>query len=804
MKNTGIAFLLIIIMILLFIPVYRVFGESIDWVEVPSPGVSKEIAVMNGMLFALTDNNLFKSSDMGETWQGVPIGFYTGMLHALDVDSGKLYVASANGVAFSTDAGNSFKWSFQWGWDDSMDIDFQDDYGWLAIDMWGSKSGPNFKAPGKKWQLKCGNISWSCISMDNVVIDPLMPNNAAYISGICNYRTNDGGNIWLDCKYRVLFATVIDGTVYIFSSQHFSRDRGDTWEPLGMSANAFVKDETTGYFFAAHSNGGLYVGIPGRMNLLGLSTTTVQALAVCNGYLFASSKDGKIYRAQIPSDSTPTRLEINRTHLNFGATTSGMYTQAQTFNIENAGGGILAWEINSSASWLTCTPTSGTMSQEITVSVNPSGLSVGTYNAVISISEIYNSDSPKVIDVILNVFQAGATTVPFGIIDTPIDGAIVEGSVPVSGWALDDIEVANVKIYNDQTYIGDAIFVEGARPDVEQAYPSYPLNHKAGWGYMLLTNFLPDQGNGTFVLYAVATDTSGQTSILGSKIITSNNANAAKPFGAIDTPQPGGTAVGNNFLNQGWALTPLPNTIPTDGSTITVWVDGIPLTHPVYNQYRPDIAELFPYNKNSNGAAGYFYLDSTRYENGVHIIAWSVGDDAGNVEGIGSRFFLIKNLGKNTLNTCSQNSAAKLSSDIPIDYLNPVIIKKGYNPKVAPLFSFPGDNGIIAIEINELERLEIQLNDCFTEVGKNKKGSSNLYCGYMQVGDILKTLPIGSLLIQEKGFFYWQPGPGFVGKYHLVFMQKDQQGKMTQKNILVNIKSKFSRKKEETEDRICQ
>jgi hypothetical protein len=54
----------------------------------------------------------------------------------------------------------------------------------------------------------------------------------------------------------------------------------------------------------------------------------------------------------------------------------------------------------------------------------------------------------------------------------------------VSGWALDDMEVVSVKIYrlegDGKVYIGDAVFVEGARPDVEQAYPGYPNNNRAG------------------------------------------------------------------------------------------------------------------------------------------------------------------------------------------------------------------------------------------------------------------------------------------------------------------------------------
>lgn len=238
---------------------------------------------------------------------------------------------------------------------------------------------------------------------------------------------------------------------------------------------------------------------------------------------------------------------------------------------------------------------------------------------------------------------------PFGSFDTPIEGESVSGSIAVTGWALDDSGIDWVKIYRESGephnlfYIGDAVFVEGARPDIEQAFPYYPGNRRAGWGYMLLTHFLPNKGNGKFVLHAVAKDISGNTTDLGTKTIMCDNAQAVKPFGAIDTPAQGGVVSGSQYLNWGWVITPQPNKIPIDGSTIDVWIDGNKVGHPTYNLYRSDIASLFSGYANSNGAVGYFILDTTSYANGVHTIQWTVKDSAGNTDGIGSRYFIIKN-----------------------------------------------------------------------------------------------------------------------------------------------------------------
>jgi hypothetical protein len=146
---------------------------------------------------------------------------------------------------------------------------------------------------------------------------------------------------------------------------------------------------------------------------------------------------------------------------------------------------------------------------------------------------------------------------------------------------------------------------------------------------MLLTHFFPNGGNGKFTLRATAIDTGNHQVSLGTKVITCDNANAVKPFGALDTPGQGGIASGNRFINWGWVLTPQPHRIPADGSTVVVWLDGVNMGHPTYNIYRSDIASLFPSYANSNGAAGYFSLDTTMYKNGVHTIQWTAQDNAG-------------------------------------------------------------------------------------------------------------------------------------------------------------------------------
>ncbi len=476
-------------------------------------------------------------------------------------------------------------------------------------------------------------------------------------------------------------------------------------------------------------------------------------------------------------------IVLDRTRLNFGATGVHNTTGSQSFSISNSGEGTLNWTLASNVSWLQYSPTSGTGPASISISVNPSGLTSGIYNGTLRVTDPDASNSPQTVTVQLTVYTPAQDTPPIGTFETPVHGSTARSSIPVTGWALDNINVENVKIYRDpvpgenpgSVYIGDAVFVEGARPDVEQSNPTYPFNYRAGWGYMLLTNFLPNGGNGTFTLHAAASDSGGNSVSLGTKTITCSNHDAVKPFGAIDTPTQGGIASGSAFTNWGWVLTPQPDSIPTDGSTINVYVDGVNLGHPSYNLYREDIASFFPGYANSGGAVGSFSLDTTQYQNGVHTIQWTAEDNGGNSDGIGSRYFTVQNAG-------GQRTEDKgRVSGVP-DLAGPVEVITGYNRKAVPFTCRPDHEGNRIIEICESERLEIHLGGI----------DSSVYSGYLKVGKRFARLPVGSTLDTGRGIFYWQPGPGFIGEYVFVFIETGRSGWKSRKSLIVRIRPRSS------------
>ncbi len=483
----------------------------------------------------------------------------------------------------------------------------------------------------------------------------------------------------------------------------------------------------------------------------------------------------KTVTATFTPGSSQAVISLDREHLHFGAASTGALTGPQELTVTVSGGGVLNWAATGDQSWLASTPSTGTGTGTVSVSVDAAGLSSGIHTGLLTVSAPGAENSPQTLAVILTVYKAGRLSAPFGEFATPSGDAAVAGSIPVTGWALDDIGVESVRIFRGnngpQTYIGEAVFVENARQDVERDYPDYPMSYRAGWGYMLLTHFLPGGGNGTFKLYAVAADKDGRQVILGPKTIIVDNENSPLPFGAIDTPAQGGTASGGSFTNWGWVLTPRPNSIPTDGTTIDVFVDGDNLGHPVYNNYREDIAVLFPGYANSDGAFGAFDLDTSIYADGTHIIHWIVTDSAGNSAGIGSRYFSVRNF--NSLGTGAKSVANIFSNSTWFD------MPKIDTPPAAHTEPY-------RVEIKELERVKVPLLSASTGIDAGAVGGTKIIGGYMVSGRKVYPLPIGSTI--KNGFFLWSPGPGFFGTYRLVFVLENQPGRLIKRDVEITIR----------------
>ena len=366
----------------------------------------------------------------------------------------------------------------------------------------------------------------------------------------------------------------------------------------------------------------------------------------------------------VTQNGTAPTLSLDKTGLQFAAISTGssfvQQTASQSVRISQSGAGPVAWTATPSQPWITVTPPSGTGPAVLAIGVQfaASVAAAGATNATITISapSAGNAGSIGPISVGLTTISNGLGGNPSGAFETPVEGSSgLTGSMAVTGWAIEDIEVIRALMRRDPVlasaisslvFIGDATFVDGSRPDVAQLCPTSPRNTRAGWGYLLLTNFLPNGGTVHPQLYAFADDAEGHSVQLGTKTITCANSVSGKPFGAIDTPDQGGIASGPAFANFGWVLVRGSAAAdPPDGGIVTVFVDGVPIGTPVGWTSRIDLTTLFPAAQFTfvARALGVFPLNTTTLTDGVHTIFWIVTADNGQADGIGSRFFTVAN-----------------------------------------------------------------------------------------------------------------------------------------------------------------
>ncbi len=183
-------------------------------------------------------------------------------------------------------------------------------------------------------------------------------------------------------------------------------------------------------------------------------------------------------------------VTVNRSTLHLALSSSNTPSSPQPIFVNTTSPGVIGWTISAN-------------SNSVLVSVNPAPTvqfeqtsiagTVGSGQFYIQ-ANFHSPPSTFTSTSIVTVQDTGgnsqqiAVTItkstgapPFGVLDTPVDNSMVSGAVPVTGWALDDVEVQAVDIYRDpvvgepgQIYIGSAPFVPDARPDVANAFPGEP------------------------------------------------------------------------------------------------------------------------------------------------------------------------------------------------------------------------------------------------------------------------------------------------------------------------------------------
>jgi pectin methylesterase-like acyl-CoA thioesterase len=139
-------------------------------------------------------------------------------------------------------------------------------------------------------------------------------------------------------------------------------------------------------------------------------------------------------------DITGPILDVSGTAFSFTASESGANPADQALTVSNTGSGTVNWSIDTTGepNWLTITPTSGSLTngtnEPVTLSVDITGLSAGSYSYAFDVSDPAAANSPQNISVQLLVGSAGVIYVPadFLTIQEAIDAAVNGNTVVIA------------------------------------------------------------------------------------------------------------------------------------------------------------------------------------------------------------------------------------------------------------------------------------------------------------------------------------------------------------------------------------
>lgn len=197
------------------------------------------------------------------------------------------------------------------------------------------------------------------------------------------------------------------------------RHAGAAGEPSSYNTEAFKIQSATSY--TGPWTDETSVNNSGHQNVTNRKYVTPKALRYVRLYITDAGIDNYAripefeVRGQAPTVPTitlsPTSLSVQ--------TNQGSSPSAGTFTVDNTGQGTLSYSITDNATWLSCSPTSGTSTGEadtITVTYSTASLAAGTYNATITVSDPNASNNPRTVAVTLTVNAVGGMTdaVPTG------------------------------------------------------------------------------------------------------------------------------------------------------------------------------------------------------------------------------------------------------------------------------------------------------------------------------------------------------------------------------------------------------
>ena len=154
-----------------------------------------------------------------------------------------------------------------------------------------------------------------------------------------------------------------------------------------------------------------------------------------------------------PSSSSLPNIGASPSSLSFITEQGGPNPSSQTLEIQNSGSGTLDWSATDDADWLSLSPTSGSCSSgeinNVTVSVDVTGITTGDYSATITISAPEATNTPQTVAVNLSISPSLLNNPPNEPSNpSPPDGATEVSTSVILSWIGGDPDVGDTVTYD--------------------------------------------------------------------------------------------------------------------------------------------------------------------------------------------------------------------------------------------------------------------------------------------------------------------------------------------------------------------
>ncbi len=211
--------------------------------------------------------------------------------------------------------------------------------------------------------------------------------------------------------------------------------------------------KTQSWLTLSSSSGTAPASLSIGVNTAGLTAATYTDTLTINASGAGGSPATVTVTLNLSAPANPV-LSVSTGTLTFGAVVGGSNPAVQPVTISNTGAGTLSWTATKTQSWLTLSSSSGTAPAGLSIGVNTSGLTAGTYKDTVTIAASGATGSPATVAVTLN-FGASAS-VSFVKVDKTTQGNW-KGAYGADGYSLVQVAPA-LPTYAQMTVTGAATF----------------------------------------------------------------------------------------------------------------------------------------------------------------------------------------------------------------------------------------------------------------------------------------------------------------------------------------------------------